>query len=269
MISLIKNLNVFNRIKFIDDDHVYLIDGVKSNGSITKVLSNCKSTFDSDKWSKHVANRDNKTQEIVLEEWKANSNFSTQLGTLLHSYIENYWFNKIKKYDQQLIIEKFGDSNHRQMRELLGGFIKSFHGFYKKHQHITPIRSELVVGDIDASKVCGTIDLLAYNEEIDAFEIYDYKTNKKFTTSNSFREKYTNRHISHLDVCDLNSYSLQQSLYKFIIEKYTDIKIANMYLVWFNREDTSCEKIQCKDLTEHCSDLLADHTVNPEVIVCK
>lgn len=262
MINLIKNLNVFNKIKFIDNEHLYLIDGVKSNGSITKVLSMCKKPFDSEKWSKHVANRDNKSQKTVLEEWKINSTFSTQLGTLLHSYIENYWFNKIKKYDQQLIIEKFGEQTHSDMRSILGKFIKSFHGFYKQHNHITPIRSELVIGDIDVSKVCGTVDLLAYNSEINAFEIYDYKTNKKFTTSNQYNEKYINSNISHLDVCDLNNYSLQQSLYRYIIEKYTDIKIANSYLIWFNREDASCEKIKCRDLTEYCEALLKDYSSN-------
>lgn len=260
MINLIKSLNVFNRIKFIDDDHQYLIDNSKSNGSITKVISNCKASFDTDKWSKHVSNRDNKPQELVLEEWKLNTNFSTQLGTLLHSYIENYWFNKIKKYDQQLIIEKFGVELHQQMRDILKGFIKSFHGFYKNHQHITPVRSELIIGDVDNTRICGTIDLLAYNEDVNAFELYDYKTNKKFTSLNSYNEKYINSHISHLDVCDLNSYSLQLSLYKFIIEKYTDIKIANMYIVWFNRHDASCEKILCKDLTMFCDNLLLDYT---------
>jgi len=262
MLNRIKKLNVFNCIKFIEDEHKYLIDNVPVSCSITKILSNSKAPFDKQKWSLHTANKRGVDQQVILDEWEVSSKFSTQLGTLLHSYIENYWFNKIKIYDKQLIIKKFGEESHTAIRSLLGSFIKSFHSLYKEHQHLTPIRSELIVGDIHNSKVCGTMDLLAFNEETNSFEILDYKTNKKFTQRNLYGEKYTNPVISHLDVCDLNHYSLQQSLYKYIIQTYTDIEIKDCYLIWFDRESSSCEKILCKDYTNLCKDLLQHYSDN-------
>jgi len=259
MLNQIKKLNKFNCIKFIDSEHKYLINGVHTKGSITKVLSDCKLPFDTDKWSKYKAEQRGVEQQVVLDEWALNAKFSTHLGTLLHSYIENYWFNKIKKYDQEEVIKLFGNDEHSRMRTILGNFVKTFNGMHKNMHDIIPIRSELIVGDVDNTQVCGTMDLLAYNTTLNAFEIYDYKTNKKFTHSNPYNEKYTNPIVSHMDVCDLNHYSLQQSLYKYIIEKYTDIRIANCYLLWFDRENMNCEKILCKDYTSLCKELLNDY----------
>lgn len=259
MLKQLKDLNKFNVIKFHENDHRYFINDRVSNGSITAVISSFKKPFETNKWSLHKAKQRNISQQEILTEWSANTRFSTTLGTLLHNYIENYWDNKIKKYDQQSIIESLGEQQHTDLRKQLSVFIKSFHGFYNLNKHILPVKSELVIGDIDNSRVCGMVDLLAYNSDTEQFEIYDYKSNKKFTTQNNFGEKYLHESISHLDVCDLNTYSLQQSLYKYIIEKYTSIKISKCYLVWFDRENGSCEKIPCKDLTSVCELLLKSY----------
>lgn len=256
MLNEIRSLKVFNRIKFHEQGHLYYVDDVKQPISITKVISKCKPEFDSDKWSLHTAKKLNVDQSQVLKDWKENAEFSTQLGTLLHSYIENFLSNKIKRYDQNDIINRFGNEKHNEMRGILAKFIKSFHGLYKNFEHIIPLRSELILGDIDDTKICGTADLLAYNTERQCYELYDYKTNKKFTYKNDFKEKYLHPDISHLDVCDLNSYSIQQSFYKYFIEKYTDIKIKDCFIVWFNRADGSCELIKCNDYTQYCSSLL-------------
>jgi len=256
MLNVIKDLNKFNCIKFLDSEHRYFINGKPATTSITSVISKCKAAFDNDKWSKHKAKQRNVDQEVILKEWQDNALFSTQLGTLLHSYIENYWSNKIKKYDQQSMINIFGAEKHTEMRKLLATFIKSFHGMYDRSQHIVPIRSELVIGDYERSCICGMVDMLAFNEQENCFEIYDFKTNKKFTHRNPYKEKFIHPAIAHLDVSDLNSYSLQQSFYKLIIERYTNIRIKNCYLLWFDRSTSSCEKILCTDLTEYCTQIL-------------
>jgi hypothetical protein len=258
MLNKIKSLSKFNAIKFIEDEHLYLINNKKATGSITKVISDSKPKFDTDKWSNYKAKQRNISQQEILKEWETSSKFSTHLGTILHSYAENYWFNKIKKYDQEKVKSIFGVEEHKRMHDILASFIKSFHSLYNQLTHLTPIRAELVVGDIDHTNICGTIDLLAFNSELNGFEIYDYKTNKKFTRSSNYNERFTNPILSHLDVCDLNSYSLQQSLYKYIIEKHTDIKIVACNLIWFNRENLTCEKIPCVDMTEYCEPLLKD-----------
>ena len=162
MLNKIKSLNKFNCIKFINDEHQYLINGKSAAGSVTKIISNCKPPFDTTKWSKFKADQRKVSQETILNEWSLNSKFSTQLGTLLHNYVENYWFNRIEKYNQKDIINTFGAAEHSRMRTILGSLIKSFHGLHKELSHLVPVRTELIVGDVDDARICGSIDLLAF-----------------------------------------------------------------------------------------------------------
>jgi ATP-dependent exoDNAse (exonuclease V) beta subunit len=106
---------------------------------------------------------------------------------------------------------------------------------------------ELVVAD-DSKKIAGMVDCLFYNKKSGKLEIWDYKTNKEIKQKNDFGQ-YFHKPISHLDVCEINTYSLQLSLYKHIIEKNTDLEIGNCYLIWINEQNDNYKLYPCKDLT--------------------
>ena len=78
-------------------------------------------------------------------------------------------------------------------------------------------------------------------------EVWDYKTNKAIKTKNDYGQRFEEP-ISHLDVCEINTYSLQLSLYKHIIEKNTNLKIGNCYLIWINENNKNYKVFKCKDL---------------------
>ena len=78
-------------------------------------------------------------------------------------------------------------------------------------------------------------------------EIWDYKTNKAINEKNDYGEKFKSP-ISHLDVCEINTYSLQLSLYKHLIEKNTNLKLGNSYLIWINEANENYKIFKCKDL---------------------
>jgi CRISPR/Cas system-associated protein endoribonuclease Cas2 len=52
--------------------------------------------------------------------------------------------------------------------------------------------------------------------------------------------------LNHLEECEYNTYSLQLSIYKKIIEKNTSLKIGKSYLCWINEENDSYEIIETK-----------------------
>ena len=64
----------------------------------------------------------------------------------------------------------------------------------------------------------GTIDMLAYNLKKGCYSIIDWKTSKKFDQGNSFTP-YMKPPFEHVLSCNTNEYSLQLSLYKYILEK--------------------------------------------------
>ena len=53
--------------------------------------------------------------------------------------------------------------------------------------------------------------------------------------------------ISFIEECEFEAYSLQLNLYKYIIEKNTNIKIGRLYLVWLFEENETYQVIECKD----------------------
>jgi ATP-dependent exoDNAse (exonuclease V) beta subunit len=118
---------------------------------------------------------------------------------------------------------------------------------------------ELVVGD-DEYKIAGMVDCLFYNKKSNKLEIWDYKTNKEIKTSNNFGNKML-QPISHLDECEHNTYSLQLSLYKHIIEKNTNLEIGNCYLIWIHENNDNYKVIKCNDLHAEIK-LMIEHYEN-------
>lgn len=61
------------------------------------------------------------------------------------------------------------------------------------------------------------VDMVFYNVKANEYQIWDYKTNKKLTTENKYQNLLNP--LFDLSESDINIYSLQLSLYKYIIEK--------------------------------------------------
>ena len=55
---------------------------------------------------------------------------------------------------------------------------------------------------------------------------------------------------------DLEIYSLQLSLYKYLIEKNTSIKLGESYLIWMSHNNDNYKIIKTKDRTEYIEKIL-------------
>ena len=54
----------------------------------------------------------------------------------------------------------------------------------------------------------------------------------------------------------MNTYSLQLSLYKYIIEKNTNLKLGDSYIVWFNEKNETYKPIKCYDFQKEIVKML-------------
>lgn len=80
-------------------------------------------------------------------------------------------------------------------------------------------------------ELAGSIDLLVYNNETDSYKIFDWKTSKRIEL-NSFRNRMGNHQVSsNLMDCNYIHYSLQLSLYQYILEKNYGLKIDDAEIV--------------------------------------
>lgn len=242
--DIILELSKFNHIKYFDDEHKYFVDGLEYM-SATRFIGNFKPKFETEKIAKEYADKRGLKTDDVIRDWDFKRDKSTTKGTAIHNLAENWWNNKAYNYDSKGIVELFG---HDVIKEDFDKCKKQFYNFYNDaKQNLIPVKLEMVVCD-DDYKIAGQIDAIFYNRKSGMLEIWDYKTNKSITMSNDFGQKY-NKPISHLDVCEINTYSLQLGLYKHIIEKNTNLKFGNSYLLWVNEKNDNYKVIKTKDLT--------------------
>lgn len=67
-------------------------------------------------------------------------------------------------------------------------------------------------------QIAGTLDLLIYEPKEDLWVIADWKTNRKISTSSWKGKKGIKNATRLLDDCKINTYGLQMSLYRWILE---------------------------------------------------
>lgn len=153
-------------------------------------------------------------QDIELE-WEAKATKGKERGTYTHLVLENLFMGK--SFDSL--------SEHKELEEAA----KNFYQDYK--DILIPVRLEALVRDHDF-KLAGQVDGIFLWEG--KYVIIDYKTDKKLEKSNYFSR--FKEPLANLDDCNYNKYCLQLSLYKYIVEKNSDIKIDKLYIVWLKPE---------------------------------
>lgn len=227
--KLIKIFSAFNHIKFYENQHKYYI-GNKQLISTTTLIGEYKKPFNSDYWATIKAKERGVSKQQILLEWEDIKDVACAKGSDLHAYSDNFMHNRVFPTDVP--------------DALIGHFKKFYDEFTKKGNLV--IRTEYVLGDLELG-IAGMIDLFCYNEKKDCFYIADYKTNKKFDFESKYRSYYLDP-ISHLDECEFNTYSLQTSIYRYILEKNLGIELGDSIVVWFNDKNDSYEAIKCEYL---------------------
>tara|TARA_R110000803_G_scaffold47825_5_gene99616 strand:- start:9343 stop:10110 length:768 start_codon:yes stop_codon:yes gene_type:complete len=249
----IRELAKFNHIKYYDEPHLYYIDGERMT-SATTFIGQFKEKFDSEYWSQKKADERGITKEEILEEWRIKALVSTEKGTYFHEYAENYLTNRIFPFPQDAVNGVLGEDN--DVKERFDKLVTLFDKFYEaSYGRLIPVRAEVVVGDKDMG-ICGMVDQLFFNEKSGKLEIWDWKTNKKIGKKNHWQQ--FKEPISHLDICEMNTYSLQLSLYKHIIESNTNLELGDSYIVWFNEKNEKYFPMKCHDYTLEIKAMLKD-----------
>ena len=163
--------------------------------------------------------------------------FQHKKGSAFHAFAENYLFNKVFPFPEEEMTEVLGSTeNMLECRAAVKKIIELFKKFYDdSYDKLIPVRAEVVVGDKELG-LCGMIDQLFWNEKSGKLEIWDWKTNKKIDNKNKMATILKTLLVT-LDVCELNTYSLQLSTYKYIVEKNTNLKLGDSYIVWINEKN--------------------------------
>jgi hypothetical protein len=227
-------------LRFTQQDHKYT--SIKKEDerdwiSATSFIGNFKQPFEADKIAeKSAKNKKSKwygmTPQAIKDAWKAEANRATTLGT---------WYHNCRERDlcELETIERSGVTVPIVKPIEIDGIKyspdqKLIDGVYPEHMVY-----------LKSAGLCGQSDLV---EVIDGHvHITDYKTNKEiksegFTNWEGITTKMTSP-LAHLDDCNLNHYSLQLSLYMYIILKHNPrLKPGNLTIHHITFEEVDKDK---------------------------
>lgn len=202
-----------NNIKIHPLDHTYTVNGIALD-SVTQFINNAFPKFDSRNHAKRKAEQLGISINEVLDMWERKAIESRELGTKMHSKIENYYLG----HDSE-------ETDAYKMFKIFANRIE-----------LNPYRTEWAIYDWDC-KIAGTVDFVDYQHG--DYIIYDWKRSDKIIENgipikiNRYGEK-GNYPLEHLDNSPYYHYALQLSFYKYILEKNYGLNISELRLGIFH-----------------------------------
>ena len=248
--EILKELNrAFQDFKFYEDGHYYEYKGKRVGISATRLIEEYANEFDEQAVAEKVAQKENKSIQEVLDEWKYKNEFACNKGTTCHEYAQSLWSKKL--YAQLLFDES------EEYISAVEKIKKQANDFYfdceQQYEHIA---NEYIIGSSEYD-FASAIDHLFLNKYTGGIALVDYKTNSYMTGYN--KEAYKKQMkipLNHLNDDSLNHYYIQLSMYKFIVEKYTNLKIDEMFIVYMSENLDHYEIIEIPYLEDEVKKIL-------------
>lgn len=223
--------HTFNQIKFNRGSHTYKLKGKKLT-SVTTFVSTFEPYVNWDEIAQRKADKEGKSKDLILSQWRNKGLAATTKGTKVHSYIERRLRRNTEKdteFVEMIAWDRFWE---------------------QAHKYLTPVKIEWVVGDYDLG-LGGTIDCLFYSEKTKRHHIFDWKTGENFRFNNSYQNLKSP--FSEYEDCEFVKYSLQLSAYKLILQKNVEFALGESYVI---RLTDDFFKVKCLDLSAQIEDYI-------------
>ena len=237
----------FGDFKFFDNDHHYEYKGQRVGMSVTRLIEEYTNEFNAQEIAEKVALKENKTVSEVLQEWEYKNKFACEKGTTCHEYAQAIWsatpYERLKFDDSPEFIKAVLTIQRQAMNFKMD--------YEERLEHLA---DEFVVGSYEYD-IASAIDHLFINKYTGGLVLVDYKTNSDIHKN----EKYAKNMkvpLNHLKDFTLNHYHIQLSVYKYLVEKYTDLKIEEMFIVYFSENIENYEIIEIPYLKNEVEKIL-------------
>lgn len=234
----------FNDIYFEEGPHTYTDSLGTQYESATGWISRFSEPFNTEERLKSSSEETGTPIEELRKQWDYAGEYARKLGTEVHSVMENLWYKK--DYDINPTVaaqfpEMVEDFNERKRK------CKDL--FRRMKRIYAPVANEFIVYDQEHG-ICGTIDMLAYNMKTGKYAIIDWKTSKAFKTV-AWNDERLKEPFTDIQACNTAEYSLQLSLYKYMLEKKTSIRVDELLLFQIPGKTKAVGDIhRCFDLSD-------------------
>ena len=250
--EIIKELQYFKGIEFHEEQHFYTLNDHRFGISATSLIETYAQEFDSDSISQMVANKRGISQKEVLDEWKKENEFSCIKGSCIHLKAQSLWMGTNYEIDYNTIDDNIDKDRLKKEYDIMSKQAINFYNDYKDMYDM--IQDEFIVWSKEFD-IAGSIDGIMYNKNTQQCCILDFKSNKDLQFKSKYRKKMKVP-LHELDDVNGQHYYIQLSIYKYLIEKYTNIKVDELFIVYFNINSDNYEIIPIPYLYEEVRKIL-------------
>ena len=255
--KIIEELQFFKGIDFHEEQHFYTLNDYRFGISATSLIETYAQEFDSDGISQMVANKRGISQKEVLDEWKKENEFSCIKGSCIHLKAQSLWMGTDYEIDYNTIDDTIDKDRLKKEYDIMSKQATDFYNDYKDMYDM--IQDEFIVWSKEFD-IAGSIDGIMYNKNTQQCCILDFKSNKDLQFKSKYRKKMKVP-LHELDDVNGQHYYVQLSIYKYLIEKYTNIKVDELFIVYFNINADSYEIIEIPYLKNEVEEILENRRV--------
>lgn len=250
--KIIEELQYFKGIEFHEKQHFYTLNNYKFGISATSLIETYGQEFDSDSVSQMVANKRGINQQEVLNEWKKENEFSCIKGSCIHLKAQSLWMGNNYEIDYNTINNNIDKNRLKKEYDIMSKQAINFYNDYKDMYDM--IQDEFIVWSKEFD-IAGSIDGIMYNKYTQQCCILDFKSNKDLQFESKYHKKMKVP-LHKLDDVNGQHYYIQLSIYKYLIEKYTNIKVDETFIVYFNINADNYEIIKTPYLKNEVEKIL-------------
>ena len=248
-----KELHKFDDFKFFENGHYYECKDKKVGISVTRLIDEYANVFEKQAIAEKCAIKDNKSVTEILEEWEYKNKFACAKGQNGHDKAQTLWSGATYKkdmFDGSSTFKKACNSIYQQAI--------NFYNDYK--DMLEHVQDEQIIGSSEYD-IASAIDHIFLNKYTGEAVLVDYKTNSilKGFNDDIKNRRYTKKMMVPLNNIEddaLHHYYIQLGIYKYIVEKYTNIIFGEMFIVYMSENEENYQIIEVPYLKDEVEIIL-------------
>jgi ATP-dependent exoDNAse (exonuclease V) beta subunit len=249
-------------IAFDEPTHKYYVNGTcQGNISCTGFVHEFFGHFDAKKTIQKMRKSANwpnskyfgRTDEEIMKEWSDSGKEASSAGTAMHLAIEQYMHGAydqinpaIKDTPEWRYFLKFWEEH--------GGDLEPYRSEWEVFTDTVNVANETNGGSERKIKLCGSIDMVYRRKSDGKFVIYDWKRSKEIKSDNPFQSGLAP--LDHLPDTNYWHYTMQLNVYKWILENYYGLEVADLYLVILHPDKPAYSRMRLNIMTEEVEDMI-------------
>tara|TARA_B100000131_G_C18070549_1_gene594263 strand:+ start:731 stop:1501 length:771 start_codon:yes stop_codon:yes gene_type:complete len=227
-------------LQFDEPTHVYSLKNAPETEftSATTFIHRFFEPFDREKIATKLLNLpkyQGKTREDLFQDWKQSGISGTNIHAALENVIldhmsrsEDYNFpksceNNVEKYCVSSVERKKAENGIEWLKNNL-----------LFEDYLEPIPEAMIYSK--ELKIAGMMDLLVKNTETGNYTILDWKTNKRIYKNSFGGSMGALGATDDIEDCNFMHYTLQLSLYRYILETYYGLNISSQAIIHLSED---------------------------------